>query len=277
VHHSAAHDTFDDSVPSSQRSALIATPTATAYGRSHVGRKRSANEDSFAVLPQLGLYMVADGMGGAAAGEVASRTVVELVRSALEDATPSWPRLGEPLSHGSCARRFVTGIKRASRRIHDMARADPSKEGMGTTFAGLLTLGECAVIAHVGDSRVYRLRGGKLELLTRDHSLLNEYLRAGLLSPEEIKTFPLRSIITRAVGVQDTIEVDARIVDLAPGDVFLLSSDGLHGELDDDVIEGILQGEPEPCLAAVRLINRANEAGGSDNITVVVVRWDPSV
>ena len=194
----------------------------------------------------------------------------------MEDSQITWPCDLDLPNPESSPRRFISGIRRANRRIFQMAQRDKALTGMGTTFAGLLVLENSAVIAHVGDSRVYRLRDGRLELLTSDHSLANEYVRLGLLSVDDVATFSQRNVITRAVGVHEMVDVDVKITDRRPGDVFLLSTDGLHGEIDDREIEAILLADPEPCIAAARLIHRANEAGGSDNITVVLVRFPES-
>jgi protein phosphatase len=235
---------------------------------------RATNEDSYDVLPHLGLYMVADGMGGAAAGEIASQTVIDEVRWAVEDGETTWPI--DPAIKGpeSSPRRLLAGIHRANDRIQGMVRKDRRKAGMGTTFAGMLALTRCVVIAHVGDSRVYRLRAGRLELMTSDHSLVNELVQLGRLTAEEARTFPRRNLITRAVGPHADVEVDVKIVDVRPGDAFLLCTDGLHGKLEDDEVEAILVANDDPCAAADLLIERANEAGGDDNITAVVVRWE---
>jgi protein phosphatase len=153
-----------------------------------------------------------------------------------------------------------------------MAAEDWTRRGMGTTFVGLLLLGRTAVVAHVGDSRAYRLRNGKLERLTRDHSLANHLVERGYLRPEDVATYPRRNVITRAIGTHDAVEVDARIVDLRPGDTFLLCSDGLHGEVTDAEIADILQQPGLPTSVVGRLIDRAIEAGGNDNVTAVLVR-----
>jgi protein phosphatase len=239
-------------------------------GETDTGCVRESNEDTFAVVDHMGLYMVADGMGGAAAGEVASRTVIEQVEKAVEDADTTWPS-DATLSPESGPRRFIAGIHRANRMIYRRAGEDWRTRGMGTTFAGLLVLPRSAVIAHVGDSRIYRLRAGKLTLMTHDHSLANHLVARGHLKPEEVAAFPRRNVITRAVGTHEAVEVDAMIVDVRPGDVFMLCSDGLHGELDDVEIASILRTRPRPRDAVARLIERANEAGGHDNVTVVVV------
>jgi protein phosphatase len=246
----------------------------TAFGESDVGMHRDSNEDSFGVLPSAGLFMVADGMGGTAAGEVASRLVVHEVRNAVDDGDTTWWPETSVTGPDSAPRRFMSGIHRGNRRILTLASRDRRKRGMGTTFAGLLVLPRSAMIAHVGDSRVYRLRSGKLGLLTHDHTLVNELIDRGFLNPEDAATSPRRHVLTRAVGVLETVEVDARIVDTRPGDVFLICSDGLHGELSDEEIAAVLTTHADPEFAVLRLIQLANQKGGRDNVTAVVVRID---
>jgi protein phosphatase len=246
-----------------------------AYGETDIGCVRGANQDSFAVIRHLGLFMVADGMGGAAGGEVASRATVEEVEKAVEDGDTTWPIDLAIRGPESGPRRFITGIHRANRLVHRMGREDWRYRGMGTTFAGLLLLARCAVVAHVGDSRVYRLREGVLERLTHDHSLANHLVERGLLTPDQVATYPRRNVITRAIGTHESVEVDTRIVDLRAGDAFLLCSDGLHGEVRDEEIAEILQQRALPTTVVGRLIDRAIEAGGNDNITAVLVRLEP--
>jgi len=263
----------DDTIDQPVRTHLPFAPVA--YGETDTGSVREHNEDSFAVVPHLGLFMVADGIGGAAAGEVASRTAIEQVQWAVEDGETTWPSDGVANGPESGPRRFIAGIHRANRAIRTLARKDPAKKGMGTTFAGVLVMDRCAVIAHVGDSRVYRLRDGKLEQMTRDHSLANHLVEMGLLDPDEVDTFPRRNVITRAVGTHESVEVDMRIVDVRSGDAFLLCSDGLTGELDDGEIGAILREHDDPITAVAHLIDTANEKGGSDNVTVVLVQLEP--
>ncbi len=254
---------------------LADSPFALAsYGETDRGVLRETNEDAFAVVPHLGLFMVADGMGGAAAGEIAACTAIEQVQRAVEDGETTWPSDTSLRAPESGPRRFIAGIHRANRQIQRQAREHPGRRGMGTTFAGVMLLDRCAVIAHVGDSRVYRLRDGGLEPMTYDHSLVNELLERGYLKPEDARFYPRRNVITRAVGTHEVLEVDARIVDVRPGDAFLLCTDGLHGELEDDEIAAILRQSTLPMAAVARLIDRANQNGRGDNVTAVVVRMD---
>jgi protein phosphatase len=243
-----------------------------AHGDSDVGQVRSTNEDDFGVYPKLGLFLVADGMGGAAAGEVASRMAVENVRRTVETGETSWPMDASTNGPESGPRRFISGIHRANRRIHALAAKDWKKRGMGTTVAAMLLLERTAVIAHVGDSRVYRMRDGELTLLTRDHSLANEFVDMGYLQPEQVATFTRKHVITRAVGTQDSVHVDTKIVDVRQGDTFLLCSDGLHGEVTDAEIGDVLRGIPSTQTTVDELIRLANRRGGLDNVTAVVVK-----
>ena len=229
-------------------------------GRSAVvtdtGRRRRRNEDSYVREPPL--FAVADGMGGAQAGEVASR----LAAAVLEEAN------GDELAEN----RIVELIQEANRRVFRRAHEDPSATGMGTTMTVAVTGRDGTVsIGHVGDSRAYRIRGGRLEQLTKDHSLVGELMRSGKLSPEEAETHPQRSVITRAVGTEPDVDVDTFTVDAEPGDVFLLCSDGLTDMVSDPAIQSLFAertGDLED--VARRLVEEANSSGGEDNITVVV-------
>lgn len=243
-----------------------------AAGRTDTGRVRAVNEDSFAVLSPLGLFMVADGMGGQACGEVASALVIEHVRKAFEDPDLTWPKgFARPTPEGGMPL-LVGGIQRANHLIRNATALEEWRHGMGTTFAGVLVLGDRLGLAHVGDSRIYRLRGRRFDLLTEDHTLTTEYIRAGLLKPENAGTFAYRHVLSRAIDGGENVEVDTRYDAALPGDVFALCSDGLHGEVDDKTIAAVLLGERDLGLAADRLVRLANDAGGHDNVTVVLVR-----
>jgi PPM family protein phosphatase len=229
-----------------------------SFAESNVGRKRRHNEDSYVATPPL--FAVADGMGGAQAGEVASALAAGTARE-----------LGhEPGSSG--LEQVVSLIKAANLRVHERATADASASGMGTTMTAAIVQADGTVaIGHVGDSRAYRLRDGRLEQLTDDHSLVAELVRRGELSPEEAAVHPQRSVITRALGTEPDVEVDAFTVEAQDGDLFLLCSDGLSTMLDAETIEQILdryQGRLDAATHA--LIKAANDRGGDDNITAVL-------
>ena len=226
-------------------------------GRTDVGRQRSANEDSLAVRPPL--FAVADGMGGAKAGEVASAVAVEAVERARES--------GEP------AEAQLAGIVRdANRRIYDLAVADESRRGMGTTLTLAKVHGDEVSLAHVGDSRAYRLRDGELSQLTRDHSLVAELERSGQITAEAAEHHPQRSIITRALGPEPDVEVDTYTLAGRDGDVFLICSDGLTSMISDDEVGSIVRSASTLDEAADALVRAANQSGGKDNITVILFR-----
>jgi PPM family protein phosphatase len=224
---------------------------------SDVGRQRQGNEDSF--LERSPLFVVADGMGGARAGEVASRMAVEQFDDADRADMPPEQQLAEV-------------AKGANRRIHEMAQEDSAYAGMGTTFTAALVTGREIAIGHVGDSRLYRFRDGELERLTHDHSLVEEFVRQGKLTPEEAEVHPQRSIITRALGPEPDVEVDTYTHSGRDGDVYLLNSDGLTGMISEGQVAEILRDRESLEDAAEKLITAANENGGKDNITVVLFR-----
>jgi serine/threonine protein phosphatase PrpC len=233
-------------------------------GKTDVGRQRSSNEDSLLIEPPF--FAVADGMGGAKAGEVASQIATEAFGEESGDEVPPEGRL-EAIARG------------ANRRIYDLAANDESRRGMGTTFTAAMVVGDEISLGHVGDSRAYRLRDGKLEQLTKDHSLVAELERTGQISPEAAEHHPQRSIITRALGPEPDVEVDTYTVSGKAGDVYLLCSDGLTGMISDDEVGSILRGSESLEESAEGLIRAANQSGGKDNITVVLFRLgekDPS-
>lgn len=228
--------------------------------RSDTGRQRNANEDSFFVRAPI--FVVADGMGGAQAGEVASKAAADA--------------FDVDLSTAPAERVLRETIAAANHTIHELARADPSRAGMGTTLTAAIVSAEREEVAigHVGDSRAYRLRAGGLERLTRDHSLVEEMRRKGQLTDAQAEDHPQRSIITRALGPEPEVEPDVQTVPAAPGDVFLICSDGLTTMLDEDRIAKLL-GAATSMDAAVRaLVDEANRAGGRDNITALAFRLE---
>jgi serine/threonine protein phosphatase PrpC len=226
-----------------------------AGATSDVGQLRTGNEDSFLVDDRLELYAVADGMGGHNAGEVASATALEALRAAVAS--------GQALD---------AAIVRANAAVFEKAATDRSMSGMGTTLTAVVILGESTLlVGHVGDSRAYRIRDGMLEQLTEDHSLVEELVREGRLSPEEAEVHPQRSIITRALGIDPEVDVDLYTLEAHTGDRILLCSDGLTTMLRDDVVLQVAELETDPRLAADRLVDAANDAGGEDNITVLII------
>ncbi|NLT05291.1 MAG: Stp1/IreP family PP2C-type Ser/Thr phosphatase [Solirubrobacterales bacterium] len=226
-------------------------------GLTDVGRQREANEDNLVLAEPV--FAVADGMGGARAGEVASRVAAETFRDARDPAeTPE--------------RQLAAVVRAANRRIYDLAQSDESRRGMGTTLTATMVAGDAVSIGHVGDSRAYRLRDGDLAQLTQDHSLVAELERSGQLTPEAAEHHPQRSIITRALGPEPDVEVDTHTHPARDGDVYLLCSDGLTGMVSDGEVATILRGAPTLEAAAEALIRAANQSGGRDNITVVLFR-----
>ena len=251
---------------------------ALAAGLTDVGLQRDHNEDSFAIAPEFNLYIVADGMGGHRAGDVASKmateSITEFFRSTShEDAT--WPfHFDTNLSEEE--NRLVAGIRLANRQIFDKGIRSRDHSGMGTTVVGALfsKRKKRLYVGHVGDSRAYRVRRDGIVQLTRDHSLLNDYLAAMPDLTEEQQAEVPRNVITRALGMQDTVSVDLVADDPQPGDAYLLCSDGLSGMLADQDIYDIMSSTRDPSEICRRLIEEANDQGGEDNITALVVLFD---
>lgn len=245
-------------------------------GETNVGMKRTHNEDNFSILEDAGLYIVADGMGGHASGEVASKMAVDSLReffaATAQDPERTWPYKMDR-SKGYEENRLITGIKLANLRIYESAQRDPRQRGMGTTIVTMFAVEDGVYVAHVGDSRSYRVRDGNLEQLTEDHSLLNDYIKMKRLSAEEIANFPHKNVIVRALGMKDTVKVDTRYEQPRVGDVYVLCSDGLSGPVTDPELLDIVLTTPDIKAAATKLIEKANAAGGPDNITVVLARW----
>jgi protein phosphatase len=250
----------------------------THAGTSDVGRKRDHNEDSYLLLPEESLFCVADGMGGHASGEVASRIAVEemaeFFRLTGRDEEATWPYRMDP-ARSYDENRLITGVKLANVRIFERAATDERLKGMGTTMvaASFPRGGAEVLVAHVGDSRAYLYRGGTLRQLTEDHSLLNDYRKSRALSPEEIEAFPHKNVIVRALGMRDAVEVDLLREPPQDGDVLLLCSDGLSGMVPDARMAEILRGTVGDLRHATQaLIDAANEAGGQDNVSCVLVQ-----
>jgi protein phosphatase len=245
-----------------------------------VGRKRKGNEDSVFVNPEQSLFVVADGMGGHAAGEVASRVAVEAINefvcltSGDEDIT--WPfGLDENVSFDG--NRLKSAIQYANRKVLEATRERKEYLGMATTVVAVLVDGESANLAHVGDSRVYLVRGGALTQLTSDHSWVNEQLESGILSPEQARSHPLRNVVTRALGGKPGLSVDLQEHKAQPGDVLLLCSDGLTTMVPDaDILRVVGEAQGDIEVAARSLVDEANGRGGEDNITVLLIRFEGS-
>jgi PPM family protein phosphatase len=248
----------------------------TAAVQTDVGRRRRGNEDSFCVAPDLGLYVVADGMGGHAAGEVASRLAVKTIRETLAAYLKGEATLpaGEAIGSGSReAAYLVSSIQRANRAIFDLAAQRPEYAGMGTTVVAALTHGRIITLAYVGDSRIYRVRGQQMVQVSRDHSVVQQHVEQGILSAEEAQRAQYRHMITRAVGLKDRVEVDLTDIPAAPGDVLLLCSDGLSDMVKDGEIQASVASHVGDLEQACRtLIERANSKGGDDNITTLLIR-----
>ncbi len=249
-----------------------------AAAASHRGRVRTANEDSFGICADEGLFVVCDGMGGAAAGEVASRVAVDAVlKSLCGPRKVVAARDTDPGPLGDATNSEVSGLLRdavsdANHLVFSQAANDSRLHGMGTTLVALLAQGRNVWVAHVGDSRCYRYRGGVLEQLTRDHSLVDEQVKLGQLTREEADRSPLRNVITRAVGSQRSVSTEISEIETEAGDLFLLCSDGLTRELADGRIQTLLQETEDLDAICKHLIDAANDAGGRDNVTCVVVR-----
>jgi serine/threonine protein phosphatase PrpC len=240
------------------------------------GRQRDHNEDNYLVDKNLNLFVVADGMGGHAAGEVASQIAVHELRNAISgnsDIIDRYARGADDVRPQDILTLLEQAVQGACSAIYRRGQAEAEKRGMGTTCSALLLIGERGFIAHVGDSRIYLLRGTNVVQLTEDHSLLNELIRLGKVTMETIDTSPYKdykNAVTRAVGVYASVQVDTFDFDVLPGDSFLLCTDGMHHYLTENEMPTLLDGDVQ--LAAARLIQLANDGGGHDNITSIVVR-----
>jgi protein phosphatase len=248
----------------------------TGYAVTDLGRRRTTNEDAFFLDDALGLYIVADGMGGHAAGEVASHEAVEAIYGMVKTGVGKLRELvGVPSEQDmrAATRLIESAVQAATYFVFSIAEIDRAKSGMGTTISAFLVLGDFAVTAQVGDSRIYRVQGSSVEQLTEDHTLIAWQLKQGLITPQEAARSPHRNVITRAVGNREYVQVDTRCVPLSPGSRFLLCSDGLHGYLrDEDDIPTIVEMGGD--AAVRRFVDLANERGGKDNITAVLVEID---
>lgn len=244
-------------------------------GTSDVGRVRANNEDCFRMVPEMGLFVLSDGMGGEAHGEVASALAVEtVVKHCIEgENNPALPVFGETQAGWSArTKRLSSAVHLANKKIFDSAAAHPEQSGMGATLTAAWVVDNFLSIAHVGDSRAYLLRTGALQQLTSDHSLVAEQVRRGILTSAQAEESEMQSVLLRALGANPDVEVDADDHILFARDMLLLCSDGLTRMVTEPEIAGTLQSEPDPSAAAEKLVALANERGGGDNVTVIVVR-----
>ena len=247
-------------------------------GATDVGRKRDHNEDSFYLPAESRLAIVADGMGGHAHGEVASKlavqTIVDHYRRTVDQQPLTWPyKVDRDLRND--INRMVISVMLANVEIYERAQRDETCKGMGTTVDAIYFLDDTVIIGHVGDSRVYRLREGRLQQLTEDHSLINDYIKMKRVTAEEAENWPHKNVIVRALGMKDTVAVDIITESPRLGDCYVLCSDGLSGMLADEQMAHIVRGTDDLDRAVERLISGANEEGGIDNISVVLARIEP--
>ena len=260
------------------RRMLTRVPVRTrSVAMTDVGRKRAINEDAFFRDDEMGFYVVADGVGGHNKGEIASRETVDQLHMWVRGAARDLERLtgrvmeGDTESTWEIRRLLESGVQSACYMVFGMAELSPDKRGMSTTCSAMLIRGGFAYAAHVGDSRVYRLRRRSVLQITEDHTLINYKLKHGLITAEEAERSTAKNVITRAVGHKDYVQVDTADVDVAPGDRFLMCTDGLHGYIknDDEIVE-LCADDPIDAGASAS-IDLANQRGGRDNITAVVI------
>ena len=253
-------------------------PAVSSAALSHPGLRREANEDSVCSRPDLGLFLVADGMGGHAAGEVASRLAAQVIETFISDTrnadiNTTWPFPYDP-ALSLDGNRMTAAFRLANRRLGTAMENDEKLRGMATTAAALLVGRDRPVVAHVGDSRVYRWRDGELTQITEDHSWVNEQVRAGVLSESDARHHPWRHVVTRALSGGDDPGVEIQEIDVKAGDRILLCSDGLSGVVPQERLAEIIGNGATPDETCRNLIEAANQAGGPDNITVAMLQVD---
>lgn len=243
-------------------------------GRTDTGMVRDHNEDSFVIVPEMGVAILADGMGGHLAGEVASAMAIDQVTQYLMDALNT--RTGIAARDGTPdADVLVEAVKNANAAIHQASVDRPEQSGMGTTIVAALFHDDRLTVAHVGDSRLYRYRDGQLTQITEDHSMVQELLRRGLISPEEARTSANRNLVTRALGVDPLVQVDVNEHQFQSGDLYLLCSDGLNDVLsDEDIVATLARHDSDMEAATKNLIEEVNARGGPDNVSIVMIRTD---
>jgi serine/threonine protein phosphatase PrpC len=243
--------------------------------QSDIGCVRKNNEDSYRTAAEMNLFVLSDGMGGLEAGEVASRLAVDTVLARCREAelNPSLALIGEPIEGVTGpSNQLASAIRSANDAIYRTSQQGAGQQGMGATIVAVWCTDERMSVAHVGDSRIYRLRGGELEQLTQDHSFVAEQVRQGKMTEQEASTSTMQNVLIRALGIDPTVEVDVSEELLMEADTVLLCSDGLTRELSDAQIAAVLGKSEEPQAAASQLVDLAKQAGGGDNVTVIVLR-----
>lgn len=241
--------------------------------RSDAGMVRTHNEDAVLVNPARGLAVLADGMGGYNAGEVAAGMAISVLGTQIDkDLTQRAPHLPDESGRVAARSMLESHIALANSEIYQASQGQPQYAGMGTTLVMALFYDNSVSVAHIGDSRAYRVRAGKLELLTRDHSLLQEQIDSGMITPEEARNSQNRNLVTRALGVDPVVEPEIRDFDTLAGDVYLLCSDGLNDMVDDAAIASALTEAGDIDAAAAHLVQLANDNGGRDNVSVILVK-----
>ena len=242
-------------------------------GKSDIGKRRTNNQDAYLIDKELAFFIVADGMGGHAGGEIASAETVEAVHDMIvrnRDAISAFSK--QPINRESSvaiSRLLESSVQSATYMVYGMAEQNPEKKGMGTTVSVLLLAGSFAITAQVGDSRIYCIREGETFQLTEDHTLVNWQIREGVLTREQAERVSYKNIITRAVGSKDYVDVDTQVISVSPGDKFLICSDGLHGYISRSKISHIFESPID--TVCEKMINFANEQGGKDNITAIAI------
>lgn len=249
-----------------------------AFGKTDVGRSRASNEDAFGLFADLHLYIIADGMGGHAAGEVASQMAVDVMQdyiASTQNQTDITLPFDVPPGMPLPAQRLLVAGKLANQKIYQLSRSESQLAGMGTTMVSLIVDGQTAYVTHAGDSRAYLIRSGTIKQVTEDHSLVNEYISQGLLSPADASTHPLKHVITRALGSSPKIDMDVKTIPLLPGDLFLLCSDGLSSfATEQEIYSRIADSRTHLEEGCKRLIELALQKGGDDNITVLLAAYE---
>jgi serine/threonine protein phosphatase PrpC len=241
-----------------------------SFGISDIGLVREHNEDAWAAYPDLGLFVLADGMGGHLGGEIAAKEAIEYFSMLFK----SW-RPAKHLTVHEIKDFFEQALIKVNYRIYEEGQQDVELKGMGTTLCVLYLYQDAAILAHVGDSRIYRMRSNDLQQLTEDHSLINEMIAIGAMQPGESETFPYKHILTRAIGTYPKVEPTLMFTDVEAGDLFMLCSDGLTNYVSMEQIEAVLQQQGLLSHKAQELVDLANELGGADNVSVVLINALP--